>query len=40
MMTALLITSAIALIVFTSRRAAVRLQERPIPMRSTTRRYC
>ena len=39
MMTALLIASAIALIVFSSRRAALRLQERPIPVRSAMRRY-
>jgi len=39
MMTALLIASAIALIVFASRRAALRLRERPIPVRRAMRRY-
>lgn len=36
-MTALLIASAIALMIFASRRAAMRLQERPVPVRVTVR---
>jgi NADH:ubiquinone oxidoreductase subunit H len=36
-MTALLIASAIALMIFASRRAALRLQERSVPVRVTTR---
>jgi NADH:ubiquinone oxidoreductase subunit H len=37
-MTALLIASVIALMIFASRRAALRLQERPVPARVTARR--
>ncbi len=36
-MTALLIASAIALVIFASRRAALRLQERPVPVRVIAR---